>query len=241
MYVYGIHTVTSFLREGRVTCLHAIDHARNPRLQHLLEEAARYGVRVYLHPKKTLDVLVDVEHHQGIVAEVEEAIDIAERSFLELIHRDAIFLVLDQVQDPRNLGACLRTAEAFGVSAVIVPRHRSAPLTPAAQKAASGALPHLHYFEVANIAQALRAFKQRSVWVYGADASARTTIDQTALAGPIAWVMGGEGKGLRRLTKTLCDSLYAIPMKGKVESLNVSVATGIVLYETLRQKRALGP
>jgi 23S rRNA (guanosine2251-2'-O)-methyltransferase len=105
-----------------------------------------------------------------------------------------------------------------------------------AQKAASGALPHLPFFEVSNLSQALREFKKHSVWIYGADASTKHTIGEAQLAGPIAWVMGGEGKGLRRLTKTLCDGLYAIPMNGKIESLNVSVATGIVLYETMQQK-----
>jgi len=238
MYVYGIHTVASFLHEGRIKQLYAVDPVRNPRLQHLIETASRQGVLVYFHPKKALDILAGVEHHQGIVAEVEASEDIeASRYFTELIQPGAIFLVLDQIQDPRNLGACLRTAEAFGVTAVIAPRHGSAPLTPAAQKAASGALPHVLFFEVANLSQALRELKKRGVWIFGADIAAQKPIHQASLAGPMAWVLGSEGKGLRHLTKTLCDELYTIPMVGHVESLNVSVATGIILYETLRQKR----
>jgi len=157
MYVYGIHTVASFLHEGRIKQLYAIDPVRNPRLQHLIETASRQGVLVYFHPKKALDILAGVEHHQGIVAEVEASEDIeASRYFTELIQPGAIFLVLDQIQDPRNLGACLRTAEAFGVTAVIAPRHGSAPLTPAAQKLPVALYPMCFFLKWQNLSQAFK-------------------------------------------------------------------------------------
>jgi 23S rRNA (guanosine2251-2'-O)-methyltransferase len=144
-------------------------------------------------------------------------------------------LVLDGVEDPRNLGACLRTADAAGIDAVVVPKAHSAPLTAAAQKAATGAAESVPVLRAPNLARTLRWLKQAGVWVVGADAATDRSLYATSLAPPVAIVLGGEGRGLRRLTRDLCDELVAIPMVGAVASLNVSVAAGVVLFELLRQ------
>jgi 23S rRNA (guanosine2251-2'-O)-methyltransferase len=143
--------------------------------------------------------------------------------------------VLDGVEDPRNLGACLRTADAAGVDAVVVPKDHAAKLTPAAVKTSTGAAETVPVFRAPNLARALAWLKEAGVWIVGADAAAPRSLYQTKLSPPVAMVVGGEGRGVRRLTRDLCDELVYIPMQGTVESLNVSVATGIVLFELLRQ------
>jgi len=145
-------------------------------------------------------------------------------------------LVLDGVQDPHNLGACLRTADAAGVQAVIVPRDRAAGITPVVRKVACGAAETVPVFTVTNLARSLRVLKEAGVWIFGASDDADRTLYDTDLRGPLALVLGGEGKGLRRLTRELCDYLVAIPMAGRVESLNVSVAAGVLLFEARRQR-----
>jgi len=154
-----------------------------------------------------------------------------------VVHRGRALrlLVLDQVEDPRNLGACLRTADAAGIDAVVVPKDRSASLTPAAAKAAAGAAETVPVVQVTNLARTLKWLQSAGVWVVGAAGEAPRTLFETKLAPPLAIVLGSEGQGLRRLTRETCDELFAIPMCGAVESLNVSVAAGVVLFEWLRQ------
>jgi 23S rRNA (guanosine2251-2'-O)-methyltransferase len=147
-----------------------------------------------------------------------------------------LLLVLDAVQDPHNLGACLRTADATGVSAVIVPRDRAAGLSPVVRKVASGAAETVPLIQVVNLARTLRWLKERSIWIVGTDDEAEKSLYQTDLKGPLALVLGAEGTGLRRLTRDHCDALVSIPMRGVVESLNVSVAAGVVLFEAIRQR-----
>jgi 23S rRNA (guanosine2251-2'-O)-methyltransferase len=147
-----------------------------------------------------------------------------------------LLLVLDGVQDPHNLGACLRTADAAGVTAVIVPRDRAAGLSPTVRKVASGAAETVPLIQVVNLARTLRWLKEREIWIIGTDDEAPKSLFETSLTGPMAVVLGAEGQGLRRLTKENCDALISIPMRGVVESLNVSVATGVVLFEALRQR-----
>jgi 23S rRNA (guanosine2251-2'-O)-methyltransferase len=157
---------------------------------------------------------------------------------LDVLEEDPLLLILDGVQDPHNLGACLRTAEAAGVHAVIVPKDRAVGITPIVRKAAAGAAEIIPVVQVTNLARVLRLLKQRGVWLYGTSDQAQANLWQQDLRGPLALVMGGEGDGLRRLTAELCDHLVAIPMAGRIESLNVSVATGVCLYEIRRQRQA---
>ncbi|MEE8342874.1 MAG: 23S rRNA (guanosine(2251)-2'-O)-methyltransferase RlmB, partial [Gammaproteobacteria bacterium] len=179
--------------------------------------------------------------HQGVVAEVEAARPGGERELvkaLEKMEEPPFLLVLDRVQDPHNLGACLRSADAAGVHGVIIPKDHSVGLTPVVRKVACGAVEAVQVYTVANLARALEHLKEAGVWIYGAAQEASDPLYNSDLTGPIALVLGGEGKGLRRLTQERCDGLLAIPMAGSVESLNVSVAAGIMLFEARRQRLA---
>jgi 23S rRNA (guanosine2251-2'-O)-methyltransferase len=182
--------------------------------------------------------------HQGIVVETAAAPEFSIADFEALVlerGRALRLLVLDGVEDPRNLGACLRTADAAGIDAVVVPKDHSAKLTAAAVKTSTGAAETVPVFRAPNLARTLAWLKEAQVWVVGADAEAPQSLYRCKLAPPVAMVLGGEGRGVRRLTRDLCDELVFIPMAGSVESLNVSVATGIVLFELLRQAPKAGP
>jgi 23S rRNA (guanosine2251-2'-O)-methyltransferase len=175
-----------------------------------------------------------------VVAETGAAPVIGENElpeFLDALPHPAFLLILDGIQDPHNLGACLRTADAAGVDAVILPRDRSAPLNATVRKVACGAAEFVPVVRVTNLARIMRAIRDRGIWVYGAAGEAESTLYQTDLSGPLALVLGGEGKGLRRLTREHCDGLVSIPLDGSVSSLNVSVATGVCLFEARRQRR----
>ena len=156
--------------------------------------------------------------------------------FLDGLGKPPLLLILDGVQDPHNLGACLRSADAAGVDAVILPKDHSAPLNATARKVACGAAETVPVVRVTNLARTLRAIRDAGVWLYGAAGEAQQALYDVDLSGPVALVLGGEGKGLRRLTREQCDLLVKLPMAGKVESLNVSVATGVALYEAVRQR-----
>jgi len=180
------------------------------------------------------------ERHQGVVAECnvaassQLALNIAE--LLSGIDGAPFLLVLDGVQDPHNLGACLRSADAAGVHAVIVPRDRAVGITPVVSKVACGAAEHVPLIQVTNLARALRQLQDEGVWLLGADERAETSLFDADLKGPLALVLGAEGQGLRRLTREQCDVLISVPMAGSVSSLNVSVATGVCLFEAVRQR-----
>ena len=189
--------------------------------------------------KKTLEQLSKGRNHQGVLVEVDLPTLKTEKMLMEKIKTTSetpFFLVLDQVQDPHNLGACLRTADAVGVQGVILPKDNSAGLTPTVCKVASGAAETVPVYQVTNLARILRWMKQQGIWVMGAAGEASQTVFQIELTGPLAFVVGAEGKGLRRLTREQCDVLVKLPMLGQVESLNLSVASGILLYEALRQR-----
>jgi 23S rRNA (guanosine2251-2'-O)-methyltransferase len=196
------------------------------------------GVDVEHVRRAELDRLAQGGTHQGVIIEVRERQEFNVQDFEELVFeraRAVRLLVLDQVEDPRNLGACLRTADAAGVDAVVVPKAHSAKLSAAALKAATGAAESVPVFTAPNLARTLAWLKQAGVWVVGTDSDAGQTLYAARLAPPIAIVLGAEGQGLRRLTRESCDELVAIPMHGIVASLNVSVAAGVVLFELLRQ------
>ena len=204
------------------------------RLRHLASSA---GVVLRHADARRLDGIAGGTRHQGVAALV-DAVD--QSASVEEIIEDAseppLFLLLDGIQDPHNLGACLRVADAMGVHAVLAPKDRAVGMTATVRKVASGAAEYIPYLMVTNLARCLRDLKDKGFWVVGADADGAVPLAQAKLAGPLALVMGGEADGLRRLTRETCDELIQIPMLGSVESLNVSVATGICLYEARRQR-----
>ncbi len=239
--IAGFHAVTARLRHApdSVEALYVDRERRDARMRELLQRAQGSGVRVMPVDAARLHGLAGDVPHQGVVA-VCDAATLARTldDVLAGAQRDTLLLLLDGVTDPRNLGACLRTADAAGAAAVIVPRDRSAALTPAVAKAAAGAAETLPLIAVTNLARAMDDIKQAGVWIAGAAGDAAQTLYELDLAGPIAWALGAEGEGLRRLTRERCDWLARIPMSGQVESLNVSVAAGICLFETRRQRAA---
>jgi 23S rRNA (guanosine2251-2'-O)-methyltransferase len=195
------------------------------------------GVKMAQVEGERLDGMVGTRRHQGVIARIDgrqRRIDLAD--VLESLAEPALLLVLDGVQDPRNLGACLRVADAAGAHAVIAPKDRAASLNAAAIKVASGAADTVPYITVTNLSRALEQIKKAGIWVIGAAGEAEKPVFGIDQKGPVAWVLGAEGEGLRRLTRAACDELARIPMLGSVESLNVSVASGICLFETVRQR-----
>ena len=238
-HVYGLHAVRSVL-ERRPETIVVAKVLREPsgKLAEIARELAKHGVAVQHVHRGELDRLTDGGVHQGVVAEVHAAPEFTIDDFETLVlerGRALRLLVLDGVEDPRNLGACLRTADAAGIDAVVVPRDHSAKLTAAAMKTATGATETVPVFRAPNLARTITWLKEAGVWVVGADAEATQSLYAAKLAPPVAMALGGEGRGLRRLTRDLCDELVTIPMSGTVASLNVSVATGVVLFELRRQ------
>jgi len=239
--IYGIHAVSALLEAGgKVHALWVLDSRHDERLTRVAELAQKAGVRLMKVPRAELDRLTGGARHQGVAAEAEGAELMDEGGLFPLLDRLQVppfLLILDSVQDPHNLGACLRSANAAGVHAVIAPKDRSAGLTAVARKVASGAAELTPFFQVTNLARTLRDLKERNVWLVGLAGEADQSLYELDLKGPLAIVMGAEGEGMRRLTKEHCDFLAKIPMVGAVESLNVSVATGVTLFEALRQRQ----
>jgi len=212
------------------------------RARELIERAEAAGVAVHAVDEARLAALSGTAKHQGVVAVVDAvAMPPSLDEVLDGIAEPAFLLILDGVTDPHNLGACLRSADAFGAQAVIVPKDRAVGVNATVAKAASGAADTVAVISVTNLARSLRELKARGVWIIGADAGGRENLFDADLSGPIAWVLGAEGSGLRRLTRELCDRLVRIPLQGTVESLNVSVASGLCLYETRRQRASNRP
>ncbi len=242
-YLFGIHAVTALLEKdaARVRTLWiAREVQKNQRIKRLQSLADKAGVSLQASTNATLDGMVGGERHQGVVAECniaaspQLALNISE--LLSGIDGAPFLLVLDGVQDPHNLGACLRSADAAGVHAVIVPKDRAVGITPVVSKVACGATEHVPLIQVTNLARALRQLQDEGVWLLGADERGETLLFDADLKGPLALVLGAEGQGLRRLTREQCDVLIAVPMAGSVSSLNVSVATGVCLFEAVRQR-----
>jgi 23S rRNA (guanosine2251-2'-O)-methyltransferase len=235
----GFHAVTSRLRQkpDTVRALYIDAERKDGRANDLRELAKRLGVRVFAVDAKRLDGMAGGTRHQGVVAEA-EPLDMPKfiEDVLEGLAEPPLLLILDGVQDPHNLGACLRVADGAGAHAVIAPKDRSVGLTSAAIKVASGAAESVPYIVVTNLARTMRDLKERGIWLIGADDSAIESIYKAKLEGALGMVLGAEGEGLRRLTKDNCDLLVSIPMLGAVSSLNVSVASGICLYEARRRR-----
>ncbi len=238
----GFHAVLARLRADPESVLEILaDETRHDaRIGDALAAAETRGVRVIRVPPRRLDGFYGGGRHQGIVARVrprDERVDLDE--ILGRVREPPLLLVLDGVTDPHNLGACLRVADAAGVHAVIAPKDRSAGLSPAVTKVASGAAESVPFVAVTNLARTLDALKEQGVWVVGAAGDGPDDLFAVDLPGPVAWVLGSEGEGMRRLTRERCDRLVRIPMLGQVGSLNVAVAAGICLYESRRQRGAV--
>ncbi|MGA9335197.1 MAG: 23S rRNA (guanosine(2251)-2'-O)-methyltransferase RlmB [Rudaea sp.] len=241
--LYGIHSVDSALSHDpkNIVELYIEAGSQNARLKELSERARSLGVKPHSRPRDALDRMTGGARHQGAVARYNAPPPRGETDLAALLENagnDALFLVLDGVTDPHNLGACLRSAEAAGVTAVIVPKDKAAGITPTVRTASAGAADRIAFVAVTNLARCLKALKDQGVWLVGLAGDAEQDFYSVDLSGPIALVIGSEGEGMRRLTRESCDYLARIPMRGDVESLNVSVATGVTLFETLRQRSA---
>jgi len=237
----GIHAVEAALSHdaGNVVELYIESGSHNTRLKELGERARELGVKPHARDRAALDRMTGGARHQGVVARYAAPAPRSEAELPALVGQagaDALLLVLDGVTDPHNFGACLRSAEAAGVTAVVVPRDRAVGVTPTVRRASAGAADRVPIVAVTNLARSLRALKEAGVWLVGLAGETDQSLYEVELAGPIALVLGGEGEGMRRLTRETCDFVARIPMRGDIESLNVSVATGIALFEALRQR-----
>lgn len=240
--IYGIHSVKAFFDNApeRLIEVFVLKGREDKRFSFLINELQQVGIAIQYVNRQTLDNKAKGEVHQGIIARVVPAKELNEYDLDQILatKENPFLLVLDGITDPHNLGACLRTADAAGVDAVIVPKDKSAQLTATARKVASGAAETVPLIRVTNLARTLRVLQERQVWIVGSAGEATETLYQAKLTGAIALVMGAEGDGMRRLTREHCDQLISIPMAGSVSSLNVSVATGICLFEIVRQQQA---
>ncbi|AAU92001.1 MULTISPECIES: 23S rRNA (guanosine(2251)-2'-O)-methyltransferase RlmB [Methylococcus] len=244
--VWGIHAAEAALdySPDKIVKAWLDDHRMQNRLQAVATRLDELGVEIVRADRKRLDRLADPRKHQGILLELDLPGEQGEAELLDTLDAadgHPLYLVLDHVQDPHNLGACLRTCDAAGVKGLVVTKDQSVGLTPTVAKVASGAAETVPVYRVTNLARCLDRFKQRGYWVVGAAGEAERTLYELDLRLPLVVVMGAEGVGLRRLTRERCDFLLRIPMVGGVESLNLSVATGIVLYEVMRQRSRPAP
>jgi 23S rRNA (guanosine2251-2'-O)-methyltransferase len=241
MQVFGFHAVLARLRRApqSVKDLYVDASRADPRMRDLRRSAESAGVTVHQTDGARLDRLCPGRRHQGVVALVEASMPAL--SLDELLaqagDQPQTLLLLDGVTDPRNLGACLRAADGAGVAAVIAPKDHACALTEVAVQTASGAAESVPYIMVTNLARTIETLQDHRFQVIGTADEAQVDLYELELAGPVAWVLGAEGRGLRRLVREHCDQIVGIPMRGQTESLNVSVAAGVVLYETLRQRR----
>ena len=239
-WIFGIHALDSAIERHPENIVQVViaKNSRNPRLEDSIQQAQNLGLKVSYESLQYLNKHCK-ERHQGIIAliKVPKLPDESDlKSDISAIDTPFV-LILDNIEDPRNLGACLRSADAAGVDAVIIPKHKSAGLTPVAKKTATGAADSLKIYQVTNIVNALEILKDNGLWIAGTDCEGESkSIYQTDLTGALGIVLGNEGKGIRPLVKKHCDFLIHIPMYGTVQSLNVSVATGITLFEAKRQR-----
>ncbi len=238
--IYGLHAMTAVidLEPERIIELFVLKGRDDERLTHILDEARRHGIGIQFCQRKTLDDKCNGEQHQGVVARAKPGKILDEHDLDSILKTQAspFILVLDGVTDPHNLGACLRTADAAGVHAVVVPKDKSATLSPIVRKVACGAAEVIPLIQVTNLSRTMKVMQNSGVWIVGTAGEAEQSIFGSKLTGPTALVMGAEGKGMRRLTRENCDELIKLPMAGSVSSLNVSVATGVCLYEIVRQR-----
>jgi 23S rRNA (guanosine2251-2'-O)-methyltransferase len=242
--LFGIHSVQAALDYSAKKIQRAwVDSQRqDKRLTQICEELADLGIIPEKIDRKKLDRMTESKNHQGIVIEVDMPSTRSEDALKQAVDQlqgMPFFLVLDQVQDPHNLGACLRTADAAGVDGVIITKDNATGITPTVCKVASGAAETVPVYQVTNLARTLRWLKEQNIWVMGTSGAAQQSLYTMDLKMPLALVMGTEGTGMRQLTEKQCDFLVKIPMAGQVESLNVSVAAGVIMFEAFRQRAGL--
>ena len=239
--IYGMHAVAAALQHEPDSIKTVwMEHARrDKRAQQIVALLKQHGIPLQRVEREELDQLAEGGRHQGIVAEarLQPALDEAGlKNLLASLDVPPFLLILDGVQDPHNLGACLRTADAAGIHAVIAPRDKACGLTSTVRKVASGAAETVPFVQVTNLVRTLKSLQQAGIWIIGTDLATETSLYATDLTGPLALVLGAEEKGLRRLTREACDAVVKLPMHGSVQSLNVSVSAGICLYEAVRQR-----
>src|SRR5690348_14795638 len=239
--IFGFHAVTARLRHHAQSVVEIYLHAerQDPRSRELAKLALARGINVLNVDAARLQGLSAGARHQGVIARVTPVrLAAALEDIVDLHSQDALLLLLDGVTDPHNLGACLRVADAMGVHAVVAPKDRSVGITPTVAKVASGAAETVPFITITNLARTMAELKDSGLQVLGADDTGVELLPEADVSGPLAWVLGAEGEGLRRLTRERCDRLIRIPMHGAVESLNVSVAAALCLYQTRCKRRA---
>lgn len=240
-YVYGVHAVAALLanRHRKTKVLYLSQDRVDKRITDLLAMAADAGVPIERLSAQKMDLRFAEFTHQGVVASAGALPDYSEADLCRLLEsskKPSLVLILDGVTDPHNLGACLRSADAAGVDFVIIPKDKNASITPVVSKVACGAAESVPLVRVTNLVRAMEIIKQEGVWIYGAAGEADGLLYSVDCKSSIAIVLGAEGSGMRRLTRDVCDGVFSLPMLGTVTSLNVSVATGICLYEVVRQR-----
>lgn len=240
-FIFGLHAVEALLKKHpqRINRLNVLSERHDQKIQALLELAQQHKIKIELAGRAALDKVSQHANHQGVIAFCQPVKSYVEHDLpplLESLTEPAFLLILDGVQDPHNLGACLRSADAAGVHAVIAPKDKSVGLTSAVCKVACGAAETVPFIQVTNLARTLRFLKEQNIWLFGAAGEAEQSLYQTDLKMSLGVVLGAEGAGMRRLTREHCDVLVRVPMQGFVSSLNVSVAAGVFLFEVVRQR-----
>ncbi|URJ25169.1 23S rRNA (guanosine(2251)-2'-O)-methyltransferase RlmB [Candidatus Blochmannia ocreatus (nom. nud.)] len=240
--IYGIHAIQSMLdnHPKQILCVYVMCRHKDKRVKLLIEQIKKNKINIYECNRKKINYQAGHDSHQGIIAKINRYSYMRENNlsnFLMQCKTPPLLLVLDRITDPHNLGACLRSAGAAGVHIVIVPRNHSVNINATVRKVASGAADHVPFMPVTNLSRTLKLLQKHDICVIGTEITSKRFVFDTNLIGPLAFVMGSEGYGMRRLTKKNCNALISIPMMGLTKSLNVSVATGICLFEALRQRK----
>lgn len=240
--IYGISPVTEALQAHphQVNKILVAAGAHSDRLKQVVQQARAAGIPVHIRERDHLARLLGHTHHQGVIAFLAARSYASPEEVLHALRPDTLLVVLDEIEDPRNLGAIIRTAHCAGVDAVVLPARRAAGVTETVAKTSAGAVEYTPVARVTNLVRFLRQLKDRGVRVLGVEAEGKTPYTESVYEGPVALVFGSEGYGLRRLVKETCDLLVSIPLRGRISSLNVSVAVGIVLFEVLRQRSLRG-
>lgn len=239
--IFGLHAIQAALDVpvSRINQIWLADDRQDARIETIINAAKKHGISIQKVAREELDEMLPDMQHQGSIAKSLPLATLDETDLdklLDGLDEPPFLLILDGVQDPHNLGACMRTAEAAGVHAVIAPKDRASSLTHTALKVSSGAAERLPFIQITNLARVLRELQQRAVWLVGTSGDSKRTLFEADLKGPLAIVLGAEGRGIRRLTRENCDQTVYIPMKGSAESLNVAVAAGVCLFEASRQR-----
>jgi 23S rRNA (guanosine2251-2'-O)-methyltransferase len=243
--IFGLHAVKQVLQNSPDTILNVWiqQSLESESIRSIHDAINNLGISIQSVPRSSLDKMAKKQNHQGVMLEVRQASRKTEHDLDDVLEQhknnNPLYLILDSVQDPHNLGACIRTADAAGVTAVIIPKDRAASINETVRKVASGAVENVTVISVVNLVRALKKIKESGVWVVGTTGDAKESIYDLELTAPTAIVMGGEGKGMRASVEKECDYLGSLPIIGHIESLNVSVAAGVVLYEVVRQRSAI--